>query len=106
VIIVALLNGFKCEECNYFTPYKTILCPKCSSSKIVQVESQGAGEIYTFTTIHVPPEGFEDKVPYTVVVVKLDEGTLVSASWGSETKPQIGQRVAFQEIAGSSFVFK
>lgn len=103
---MALLNGFKCGECDYFTPYKSILCPKCSSSKIVPVESQGAGEIYTFTTIHVPPEGFEDKVPYTVVVVKLDEGILVSASWGGETKPQIGQRVTFQGIMGSSFVFK
>ncbi|WP_198469051.1 OB-fold domain-containing protein, partial [Acetomicrobium sp. S15 = DSM 107314] len=44
----------------------------------LRLPAQGAGEIYTFTTIHVPPEGFEDKVPYTVVVVKLDEGTLVS----------------------------
>jgi len=103
---MALLRGFKCEECNFFTPYESVICPKCGSSKVVPVESLGAGEVYTFTTIHVPPEGFEDKVPYTVVVVKLDEGTLVSASWGGETKPQIGQRVAFQEIAGSSFVFK
>ena len=37
------------------------------------------GEVYSYSTIYHPPAGFEESVPYTVALVRLTEGPLVSA---------------------------
>ncbi len=39
----------------------------------------GLGEIYSYTTIYDAPAGFEQYSPYTVALIKLDEGPLVTA---------------------------
>jgi len=38
------------------------------------VELSGKGEVQTFSTVFVPPEGREPEIPYTIVIVELDEG--------------------------------
>lgn len=40
-------------------------------------ETSGKGEIYSFTVTHVPTAGFEDKVPYALGLVELDEGVRI-----------------------------
>lgn len=39
----------------------------------------GTGEVYSFTMLQETPEGFDDQAPYTLALVKLDEGPLVTA---------------------------
>jgi uncharacterized OB-fold protein len=39
----------------------------------------GRGEVYSFTTVYDAPAGFEENAPYTVALVKLEEGPLVTA---------------------------
>lgn len=39
----------------------------------------GTGEIYSFTTLQEAPEGFEEQAPYTLAIIKLDEGPLITA---------------------------
>ncbi len=56
---------------------------------------KGSGEVYSFTRLHHPPAGFEDQAPYTVALVKLDEGPMLTAQltdveWEDV---QIGMRV-------------
>lgn len=34
----------------------------------------GKGTVYSYTTTYVPTAGFEDKVPYVVGLIELDEG--------------------------------
>lgn len=54
----------------------------------------GTGEVYSFTTLQEPPEGFEDQAPYTLALVKLDEGPLITAQLTDlDTPVQIGDRV-------------
>lgn len=54
----------------------------------------GTGAVYSFTTLQEPPEGFEDQAPYTLALVKLDEGPLVTAQLTDLDGPvQIGDRV-------------
>ena len=36
-------------------------------------------EVYSYSTIYQAPEGFEEFIPYTVALVKLEEGPLVTA---------------------------
>jgi uncharacterized OB-fold protein len=35
--------------------------------------------VYSHTTVHNAPEGYEEGAPYTVALIKLEEGTLVTA---------------------------
>jgi uncharacterized OB-fold protein len=39
----------------------------------------GRGEIYSFTTMYNVPRGYEDQSPYTVALVKLEDGPMVTA---------------------------
>jgi len=54
----------------------------------------GTGEVFSFTTLQEPPEGFEDQAPYVLALVKLDEGPLVTAQLTDLDGPvDIGDRV-------------
>lgn len=39
----------------------------------------GRGEVYSFSTMYNAPHGFEEQKPYTIALVKLDEGPMVTA---------------------------
>ena len=39
----------------------------------------GRGEVYSFSTMYNAPHGYEDQKPYTIALVKLDEGPVVTA---------------------------
>jgi hypothetical protein len=55
---------------------------------------KGTGEVYSYTTLQEPPQGFEDQAPYTLALVKLDEGPLVTAQLTDLDGPvAIGDRV-------------
>jgi hypothetical protein len=56
----------------------------------------GTGEVYSFTTIQEPPEGFEENAPYIVALIRLDEGTMITAQITDVVNAQelsIGDRV-------------
>jgi len=54
----------------------------------------GTGEVYSFTTLQEPPEGFEEQAPYTLALIKLDEGPLITAQLTDLDEPvTIGDRV-------------
>ncbi|RJR15730.1 hypothetical protein C4579_01475 [Candidatus Microgenomates bacterium] len=52
------------------------------------------GEVVSFTIIRVPPAGFEDQAPYTVVLVKMGHQTHIGQLVGCEPEEVvIGQKV-------------
>jgi uncharacterized protein len=54
----------------------------------------GTGEVYSFTVLQEPPEGFEDQAPYILALVKLDEGPTITAQiTDSDGTIEIGDRV-------------
>ncbi len=55
----------------------------------------GLGEIYSFTTMYNVPKGFEDQKPYTVALVRLDDGPMITAQLTDVNHDQvtIGMRV-------------
>src|SRR5262245_3127539 len=65
----------RCMECArcFFPPIPS--CPYCGSSNVGTTHGSGLGRIYSWATIHVALHpAFAADVPYTVVVVELDEG--------------------------------
>jgi uncharacterized protein len=55
----------------------------------------GHGEIYSFSTMYNAPKGFEEQKPYTVALVKMDDGPMVTAQLTDVDHDQvyIGMRV-------------
>lgn len=55
----------------------------------------GRGEIYSYTVMYNVPQGFEEQKPYTVALVKLDEGPMVTAQLTdvNHNEVKIGMRV-------------
>ncbi len=45
----------------------------------MSIQFSGRGEVYSFTTIYDAPNGFELLAPYVVALIKLENGSLVTA---------------------------
>jgi uncharacterized OB-fold protein len=73
------LVGEVCPHCDakIFPPRD--VCPECGGEAKTEYAFSGRGEVYSYTTIYEPPAGYEDNVPYTVALVRLAEGPLVTA---------------------------
>ncbi len=92
------LLGLKCKDCGTISVPPRMTCAKCTSTDMEIVELGGKGEIQTFTTVNVAAEGREDEVPYTIVLVELDEGPWLMGNLGGVeprevTMDIIGKRV-------------
>lgn len=58
------------------------------------VRLSGFGEVYSYTIVTDPPEGFEEFAPYYLAIVKLDEGPKLTAQLTDlDGEPSIGMRV-------------
>lgn len=63
-------------------------------SRQEQFTFSGLGTVYSFTTLVEPPEGFEEQAPYTLALIKLDEGPMLTAQLTDLDGPiEIGDRV-------------
>jgi len=73
------LVGEVCPHCEakLFPPRD--VCPECGQEAKTLYNFSGRGEVYSYTTVYDAPAGFEEYAPYTVALVKLEEGPLVTA---------------------------
>jgi uncharacterized OB-fold protein len=68
------LLGLRCRDCGAVTVPPKMVCSKCASPEMEIIELKSGGKIKTFTTVFVAAEGREEEVPYTIVMVELDDG--------------------------------
>ncbi len=68
------LLGLKCNDCGKYTCPPKMVCQECGSISLEVEQLKGSGKVVTFTVSYVPAEGRDGEVPYTVVMVELDEG--------------------------------
>ena len=73
------LIGEVCPDCQVKIFPPRDVCPNCSEQAGPDFQFSGTGEVYSYTTIHNPPAGYEGNAPYIVALVKLDEGPLITA---------------------------
>src|SRR5512137_3010430 len=73
------LVGEVCPHCDtkIFPPRD--VCPHCGGEAKNMYNFSGKGEVYSFTRMGDAPAGFEEQAPYTVALVKLAEGPVVTA---------------------------
>ena len=65
----------RCTRCGtVYLPARSN-CNHCYSSEIVSEPLKSAsGRLTTYTVITAPPKSFEDKSPYTIGIIELDDG--------------------------------
>ncbi|MGH2582968.1 MAG: Zn-ribbon domain-containing OB-fold protein [Anaerolineales bacterium] len=89
------LVGEVCGNCDakLFPPRD--ICPVCGEEAKKLFQFSGKGEVYSYTTVYEAPEGYAEQAPYTLAMVKLDEGPLVTAQLTDlgDQKAKIGMPV-------------
>ena len=65
-----------CEE-KIFPPRD--ICPHCGGPAHEEHQLSPKGEVYSYTKIYDAPAGFEEQAPYTVALIKLEEGPMITA---------------------------
>lgn len=73
------LVGEVCPQCEHKLFPPRDICPNCGEDARDLFQFSGKGSVYSFTTVSQPPAGFEESIPYTVAIVQLEEGPLVTA---------------------------
>lgn len=65
-----------CEACGKLFYYPRIHCPHCSSRALDWQRLAGRGRVFSFTHVAVSFHGaaWDSQLPYTVVLVTLEEG--------------------------------
>lgn len=71
--------GEICPHCSVKIFPPRDICPDCGGEAKELYTFSGRGEVYSYTTVYDAPDGFEDSIPYTVAMVKLAEGPMVTA---------------------------
>ena len=83
----------RCRHCGGFGHPPRPVCRGCQGREFEWAESQGRGEVFTYTIAHhAAHPAVEEQVPYGVVVVKLDDcgGTLVTSNLVDLPPDEIG----------------
>ena len=76
-----LLSVLQCPKCEKLQLAPAAVCRHCGAGEIKETFITGTGELYSYTIIHVPPEGWEKEVPCIVGVISLVEGLNVTARY-------------------------
>ncbi len=89
------LMAAKCKSCGTILLPPRPACSKCLSKELQWIPVKPAGELLTYTVIHVSPKEFESKAPYALGIVRFDNGgQLLGMIRDIEpTKLQVGMNV-------------
>lgn len=64
-----------CSSCKKHQFYPRVFCMNCYSDTIEWVEASGNGKVYSYTVVYkTQDKNMEQKVPYAVALIDLDEG--------------------------------
>lgn len=73
------LVGETCHSCGVKLYPPRDICLECEAPAQELYTFSGLGEIYSYSTVYDAPEGFGKQAPYTVALIKLAEGPIVTA---------------------------
>jgi hypothetical protein len=96
----------RCQRCGELRWPPLVGCPECHSRDATWDEVNPAGTIWSFVVYHRAfAAALKDQIPYTVVMVELDEGPYLVgrlADDEEDRRPAIGDRVTavFTETDG------
>jgi uncharacterized protein len=100
-----------CSSCGTDFYYPRRLCPACGSQKLDWRVASGRGTVFSFSEVHAPFAGPEwhTQLPYTVVLVDLDEGPRMLSRLIGDTRADVrigdALEVCFVEVEHQKLPF-
>lgn len=93
----------RCSGCRAYRYRPESYCPKCNSASFTWEQSTGKGTVYTYTVTHNPfHPGLLGKLPLATVLVKLEEGVMVTSNVVDATPEEIAigmpVEVCFEDV--------
>lgn len=86
------LIGGRCAACGTVFFPKPHVCLDCGGQEVIAQDLGGAGELYSFTTVHMPSGRM--RPPFSVALVRMADGPLVYAPLERATeRTAIGQQL-------------
>jgi uncharacterized OB-fold protein len=84
----------RCQSCHRLVWYPRPMCPQCGDFSLRWEKLSGRGVVYAVSVHHrAAHQAFAEKVPYSVVLVDLDEGVrMMSTVFGDP--PAVGDAVS------------
>ncbi|HMN60827.1 MAG TPA: OB-fold domain-containing protein, partial [Anaerolinea sp.] len=73
------LVGEVCPHCEVKIFPPRDVCPNCGGEAKTRYDFSGRGVVFSYTVMRDAPAGYQQNLPYTVALVKLDEGPVVTA---------------------------
>ena len=85
----------RCGDCGQWRHPPRRLCPSCYSAQSSYQAVSGRGSVYSFVVSHRSRDlGWQEQVPYTTLLVELEEGARVLAATSiSPDRVSIGQQL-------------
>lgn len=87
------LLGQECPGCGHVTGAPKAACARCGERDLSTVRLPTEGEVYTETSIYVPPAGFDGD--YQVALVQLGEARVLARIDGHA---EIGEAVSMTDV--------
>lgn len=85
----------RCSACSTYRHPPSPICHSCLEGGHEWVEASGRGSVWSHSVVHEPLDGWPGEVPYTVVLVTLEENVKIISNLveGSHEKVRIGAPV-------------
>ncbi|MFZ2176695.1 MAG: zinc ribbon domain-containing protein [Rhodococcus sp. (in: high G+C Gram-positive bacteria)] len=99
----------RCTSCGALFHYPRPYCPHCHSDALVWENLSGRGTVLVAAPVHRPPwDDLPRSVPYTVVIVRLDEGpqllSTVEQLEPADVVPGLPVQAAFERVGALGLV--
>ncbi len=73
-----VLTVQRCDACEAAQLYPRFLCQECGKTELRLEAAQGHGQILSFSVVHRSPDPERYRAPYTVGLVRLAEGPVMT----------------------------
>ena len=102
------ISSSKCKMCNRVIVPPRENCPYCGkkAGPMEKIELPSIGTVQSYTTLQMPPEGFE--APLSMALVELEHGALILclASKHTEKQVNIGDSVKIELDTEGRFCYR
>jgi hypothetical protein len=89
----------QCARCSALTHPPRSMCPACGSFERTFSNVSGKGRVWSWVVAHPPVlPAFQDRAPYNVVVVDLDEGVRMIGNLQGEPREGLPVEVTFEDV--------
>lgn len=94
-------------DCKTFQFWPRPTSVKTGKANLEWRQSSGRGVLYSYTVVHVPAHGFEDRVPYVIGLIELAEGVRIVSNLvgvgAQEVKIGMPMRLTWEPLGDTNY---